>query len=377
MIPSLSFVAKPAVFNTTTIFFPFSVQTDEATATHAAGGTAAVSGASSSAGGGGGGTASSSRAVNKKRKPPRRGGSSASGAEGGGGKSSSSGVTSSNNPNHQAVRDQMRRALEEDQYSAYGSIVDTDSDSDDGVVPVSGPGAVGGGVEYRGAIVRLDRAAIHQYATQYMATLAAKSSKISTGGGRAIGGGGTAGPGMNPSVAVGAPGVAAAGSFGVSLAYKDGPKGSGTKDSITSARSTPVPVAPASTSTAAAVAPSAAAAASSSSASVMDAMTRELEEEWDLDGGSIFGQTTGASNFTWYVSAFVWIHFTNRAHSTRDARMSVAFHRFGAYAVSCLLSALFVAPAGCAGSSAISARSGGDCGGSSTRRSSRRAGTAA
>jgi hypothetical protein len=50
----------------------------------------------------------------------------------------------------QAVQDQMRRALEEDQYSAAGSIVDTESDEDDHVYT------------YRGMSVRLDRTALLQ-----------------------------------------------------------------------------------------------------------------------------------------------------------------------------------------------------------------------
>ncbi|EEC51405.1 predicted protein [Phaeodactylum tricornutum CCAP 1055/1] len=48
-----------------------------------------------------------------------------------------------------AVNEQMRRALEEDQYSAYGSIVDTDSDGEDEYT-------------YRGQSVRLDRSSIQQ-----------------------------------------------------------------------------------------------------------------------------------------------------------------------------------------------------------------------
>jgi len=50
----------------------------------------------------------------------------------------------------QAVQEQMRRALEEDQYSAKGSIVDTDSDEEDHTY------------SYRGMSVRLDKAALQQ-----------------------------------------------------------------------------------------------------------------------------------------------------------------------------------------------------------------------
>lgn len=53
-------------------------------------------------------------------------------------------------PAQQAVQEQMRRALEEDQYSAKGSIVDTESDEDDHTYT------------FRGITVRLDKAALQQ-----------------------------------------------------------------------------------------------------------------------------------------------------------------------------------------------------------------------
>jgi hypothetical protein len=52
-------------------------------------------------------------------------------------------------PAQQAVQEQMRKALEEDKYSAVGSIVDVESDDDD---PPT----------YRGMPVRVDKAAIQQ-----------------------------------------------------------------------------------------------------------------------------------------------------------------------------------------------------------------------
>lgn len=52
-------------------------------------------------------------------------------------------------PAQQAVQEQMRRALEEDQYSAAGSIVDTESEEEDNF-------------NYRGQAVRLDRAFMQQ-----------------------------------------------------------------------------------------------------------------------------------------------------------------------------------------------------------------------
>lgn len=51
----------------------------------------------------------------------------------------------------QAVQEQMRRSLEEDQYSAVGSIVDTESDEEDHTL-----------YSYRGIPVRLDKAALQQ-----------------------------------------------------------------------------------------------------------------------------------------------------------------------------------------------------------------------
>ena len=51
-----------------------------------------------------------------------------------------------------AVQEQMRKALEEDQYSANGSIVDTDSDDDDNQYM------------YKGQSIRLDRAFLLQAA---------------------------------------------------------------------------------------------------------------------------------------------------------------------------------------------------------------------
>lgn len=54
-------------------------------------------------------------------------------------------------PAQEAAQAQMRRALEEDRYSAVGSIVDTDSDDDD---PQK--------YRYKGLAVRIDKAAIQQ-----------------------------------------------------------------------------------------------------------------------------------------------------------------------------------------------------------------------
>ena len=56
----------------------------------------------------------------------------------------------------QAVNEQMRRALEEDQYSANGSIVDTDSDEDDHQYT------------YKGQSIRLDRNYLLQAARKHL-----------------------------------------------------------------------------------------------------------------------------------------------------------------------------------------------------------------
>jgi hypothetical protein len=55
-----------------------------------------------------------------------------------------------------AVNEQMRRALEEDQYSANGSIVDTDSDDDEAQFM------------YKGQSVRLDRTTLVQAARKHI-----------------------------------------------------------------------------------------------------------------------------------------------------------------------------------------------------------------
>jgi hypothetical protein len=59
-------------------------------------------------------------------------------------------------PAQLAVNEQMRRALEEDQYSANGSIVDTDSDDDD-------PQHI-----YKGQSIRLDRNHLMQAARKHL-----------------------------------------------------------------------------------------------------------------------------------------------------------------------------------------------------------------
>jgi hypothetical protein len=60
----------------------------------------------------------------------------------------------------QAAQEQMRRALEEDQYSAVGSIVDTESDDEDDQYAHT--------YSYRGSAVRLDKAAMIQAVRKYI-----------------------------------------------------------------------------------------------------------------------------------------------------------------------------------------------------------------
>jgi hypothetical protein len=68
-------------------------------------------------------------------------------------------------PAQQAAQEQMRRALEEDQYSVVGSIMDTESDDDDndGDHPYTNYT-----YNYRGSAVRLDKAAMMQAVRKYI-----------------------------------------------------------------------------------------------------------------------------------------------------------------------------------------------------------------
>ena len=75
-------------------------------------------------------------------------------------------------PAQQAAQEQMRRALEEDQYSLVGSIIDHNNDSDnnydddatdDGDHPYTNYT-----YNYRGSAVRLDKAAMIQAVRKYI-----------------------------------------------------------------------------------------------------------------------------------------------------------------------------------------------------------------
>ena len=88
------------------------------------------------------------RKVAGKKVPSSGGGGGGGGGAGNGGTGSGNNNSNSNNTGHfmdqhhqalspaqLAVNEQMRKALEEDQYSANGSIVDTDSDDDEHQFP--------------------------------------------------------------------------------------------------------------------------------------------------------------------------------------------------------------------------------------------------
>lgn len=66
-----------------------------------------------------------------------------------------------------AAQEQMRRALEEDQYSLVGSIMDTESDDDD-IVDGDHPYTTNYTYNYRGSAVRLDKAAMIQAVRKYI-----------------------------------------------------------------------------------------------------------------------------------------------------------------------------------------------------------------
>lgn len=298
----------------------------------ASGGDAKTSGGAA----GGASSSGTSRAANtsgggvKKRKP-RRAGSGVSNDANNTNAASSTGTTAASVSAAQAaaVRDQMRRALEEDQYSANGSIVDTDSDSD--------VGGGGGMVEYHGTVLRIDRPSLMQYAKEYMSLLG--------------GGAGSAGQadGSHSASAAGGIGTGTALSASASggAASKKG-KDKGTRASNAS-----------STGLVGASAPTLAAAGGGTAS---DSVTKELDDELDLDGGSIFGQTTGSSNFTWYVHASE----TVLAFPVPRIDDSVSHSFCPRHSHSDHL-----------GSAATAARSGAACGVSWTRRSSRPSGTAA
>lgn len=155
------------------------------------------------------------------------------------------------NAAQQAVNEQMLRALEEDQYSAAGSIVDTESDEEDQYM-------------YRGKPVRLDRSAIQQAIKKmaHLERLGAVAAEASGGTTASEGdkeqedGGGLAGRGNNKKKQKKKDDHAAVGGV---LLDEDVVAGTGKTTENFS----------------------------------------DTEEDLDRDGGSIFGATTGSSNSTW------------------------------------------------------------------------------
>jgi hypothetical protein len=145
----------------------------------------------------------------------------------------------------------MRRALEEDQYSAAGSIVDTDSDEDDHFT-------------YRGQAARLDKAALQQTVRKYNLL------------GR-LGLGATAeAPTAEEEEEEDEEGTTEEQEARKTKATKKKKK---RKDEVTQLREDAKNVAGTTTS--------------------KDPLSLDHDDDLDRDGGSIFGATTGSSNSTW------------------------------------------------------------------------------
>jgi CW-type Zinc Finger len=170
------------------------------------------------------------------------------------------------NAAQQAVNEQMLRALEEDQYSAAGSIVDTESDEDDEYM-------------YRGKPVRLDRSAIQQ-AIKKMAHLermgaAASSSGVASGGGTSAANN-TASSGDGDKELEDGGGI---GRGGIKKKQQQKKKDDHSASGIAALMDDDV-------------------AMTGVSCKLADDFS-DAEEDLDRDGGSIFGATTGSSNSTW------------------------------------------------------------------------------
>lgn len=155
----------------------------------------------------------------------------------------------------QAVQEQMRRALEEDQYSAAGSIVDTESDEEDHTY------------NYRGMAVRLDKAALQQAVRKYnlLERLGASNSSTLHGVDEEDDEEDREEEGSN------------GGRRNTSGKLKKKKK---RKDEVSQLQDT---------------AKNAASAPTSKDPLSLDA----ADDDFDRDGGSIFGATTGSSNSTW------------------------------------------------------------------------------
>jgi len=169
----------------------------------------------------------------------------------------------------QAANEAMRRVLEEDQYSALGSIVDTDSDEED--VYVSRDGHP----------VRLDRTSLLQAARKLVGT----AQKRRNVGGAGSAAGSATGPNppksKSPVPDFGESGIDK-GDTGADATAKDDARSKDRSDTDAGGSG------------------SASGASSSAKKDHHSYDPLGLEQEEDLDReGSIFGQTTGSSNSTW------------------------------------------------------------------------------
>jgi hypothetical protein len=150
-----------------------------------------------------------------------------------------------------AVNEQMRRALEEDQYSANGSIVDTDSDDEDAQFM------------YKGQSVRLDRTTLVQAARKHLWLERYGGASSTTGAKTDV-----------PGIPDGDDATSRGGnSRGPSKKKKKGRRGDKDEHLASPKRDSDVGV---------------------TTAAVLSG-----EAEPERDEGSIFGQTAGNSNATW------------------------------------------------------------------------------
>jgi hypothetical protein len=168
-----------------------------------------------------------------------------------------------------AVNEQMRRALEEDQYSANGSIVDTESDDEDLAF------------SYKGHPIRLDRAYLAQAARKHLwlernAAGVTSSAAPSASSSAALAGGGGANTKDSNSSADGDDADSRR-----SRGAKKKKKGKRGKDDERVASPKPGQ------------------SDGVGSNVIGGAPSSGDTNEFERDEGSIFGQTTGSSNSTW------------------------------------------------------------------------------
>lgn len=161
-----------------------------------------------------------------------------------------------------AVNEQMRRALEEDQYSANGSIVDTDSDDDDLQYT------------YKGESVRLDRSYLVQAARKHLWLERNAMGGDSGGNNNSAGGTSVGGSGSNEGSIADGEDAESRRSRGSTSKKKK--KGKRAKEEERGGKPGDV-----------------------DAANIVGTSTPSGENDFERDEGSIFGQTTGSSNSTW------------------------------------------------------------------------------